>query len=271
MLVVSLLLLSFVVHVALVSGLQHQRDQRLAYDELRTTLAKAETPIGQLGVDETMTPLGTPIALLQIPALDLEEVVMEGTTGEVLRSGAGHRRDSVFPGQAGTSIVLGRQLGYGGPFGDLTRLQPGNEIRVTTGQGEHSYRVLGLRRAGDPLPTSLTADQGRLELQTADGLAMFPSGVLYVDAELMTSTQQTPSRVLGTAALPADELAMGQQQRGWSAMFVALIFFVAAGVGVWWLWRTWGRWQAWVIGVPLLLCLGVVVADATMDALPNLL
>lgn len=270
-LTVSLLLLGFVVHVALFSGLQHHRAQTLAYGDLRTSLAKAETPVGQLDLTETLVPAGTPVALLQIPALGLSEVVQEGSTAHVLRAGPGHRRDSVMPGQAGTAVILGRQLSYGGPFGDLSRLTPGDEITVTTGQGTSTYTVFGLRRAGDPMPEALRAGTGRLELMTADGLPLFPSGVLHVDAELTSDVLETPTKVMGYPALPVAERAMGQDSSAWFLAFFALVFFIAAAIGTWWLWTSWGRWQAWLVGLPLLVALGVACADAAMNALPNLL
>ena len=271
MLCVSLMLLAFVAHVAVFSTFQHHRAQTIAYNDLRVSLANAETAVGQLADEDVMVALGTPVALLEAPAIGLSEVVLEGTTGQVLRSGIGHRRDSVMPGQAGTAVILGRQTTYGGPFAQIYRLRPGDTVTITTGQGINTYRVFGLRRAGDPLPAARTGDQGRLELQTADGLALFPSGVLYVDAELVTDAQATPSRVMAYAALPPDERAMGQNRDGWFLTFFVLVFFTLAGLGVWWLWTSWGRWHAWVIGLPLLLALGVAAADTAMDALPNLL
>ncbi|MET0954939.1 MAG: sortase [Cryobacterium sp.] len=270
-LTVSLLLVGFVAHVALFSVFQHNRAQDLSYHELRTSLAKAETPVGQLDLDAELVTAGTPVALLQIDAIGLSEVVAEGTTGETLRTGAGHRRDSVMPGQAGTAVVLGRQATYGGPFGALSQLQPGDDIVVTTGQGTSTYQVFALRRAGDPLPEPLRAKAGRLELMTADGLALFPSGVLHVDAELTSKVQTTPTKVLAYPALPPAERAMGQDSGGWFNSFFVLVFFVASALGLWWLWTRWGRWQAWLIGVPVLLVLGVTAADTVMNALPNLL
>ncbi|WP_369371259.1 sortase [Promicromonospora sp. Populi] len=268
---ISLLLVAFVAHTALFSAAQHSRAQVLAYDELRTTLAKAETPVGQLDLNGELVEAGSPVALLSIPAIGVSEVVAESSTSQVLRSGPGHRRDSVLPGQAGTSVILGRQLTYGGPFGGLDRLVPGDEIRVTTGQGEHVFRVFGLRHAGDPLPKPLAPGQGRLELMTADGLELFPSGVLHVDAQLVSDLQETPTKVLAEPALPDEEREMAGDDGAWYIAFFVLVFFVAAGIGLWWLWTSWGRWHAWLIGVPVLLALGVTCADIVMDALPNLL
>ncbi|MDQ0648233.1 sortase A [Microbacterium natoriense] len=270
-LIVSLLLLSFVTHAVLLSGAQHHRAQTLAYAELRSALAKAEVPVGQLESEDRLVLAGTPVALIEASAIGLSEVVMEGTTSEVMRTGPGHRRDSVMPGQAGTSVILGRQSTYGGPFAQINRLAPGDDIVITTGQGTHTYRVIGLRRAGDPTPEPVRRGEGRLELQTADGLALFPSGVLYVDAELISPVQETPSRVLAYPALPPEERAMGQNTAVWFVAFFLFVFFVGAAIGVVWLWRNWGRRHAWLIAVPVLLLLGVGVADAAMNALPNLL
>lgn len=274
----SVLLLSFVAHAAVFSAFQHYRGQTIAYEELRDSLAKGTAPVNQIQVEQgqstedgTMNPIGTPIALLEAPSIGLSEVVLEGSSSDTLRAGIGHRRDSVMPGQAGKSVVLGRQSTYGGPFSQIYRLTPGDEIRVTTGQGESTYRVLGLRRAGDPVPAAPTGKQGRLELQTADGLALFPSGVLHVDAELTTTAKAPGARFMGYPALPDAERAMGANPSAWFTAFFLFVFLAAAAAAVIWLWRSWGRWQAWLIGVPLILALGVATADVVIGALPNLL
>ncbi|MFD0572399.1 sortase [Kitasatospora gansuensis] len=62
---------------------------------------------------------------MEIPQLGLREVIREGSTGEVLAAGPGHRRDTAMPGQAGSSVLLGRQAGFGGPFGSIGQLRTG--------------------------------------------------------------------------------------------------------------------------------------------------
>ena len=59
--------------------------------------------------------------------------------------------------------------------------------------------------------------------------------------------------------------------KGNSLIIQGIVFFTAAGIGMWWLWTRWGRWHAWLVGVPVLVALGVVTADIVMNALPNLL
>jgi LPXTG-site transpeptidase (sortase) family protein len=266
-----MLLLAFVGHAAVVSGLQHRRAQLVAYDSLRVTLAKAETPVGQLDYAGNMVEPGTPIALLEIPAIGLTEVIREGTTAQVLRGGVGHRRDSATPGQAGTAVLLGRHTTYGGPFGKLAFLVPGDTITLTTGQGVHTYRAVALRRAGDRLPAPLRAGQGRLELMTADGPALFATDILHADAELVSEVQPAAAKVMAYPALPTTEQAMGQDTSALFSAFFGLVFFAAAGIGLWWLWRTWGRWHAWLVGAPVVLALGIACSDTIINALPNLL
>lgn len=270
-LVLSVLLLGFVAHVALFGILQHARNQASGYNELRTSLAKAETPLGQLDLNKRLVAPGTPIALITIPKIGLSEVVRQGTSSDVTRLGVGHRRDTVLPGQEGTSILFGRQSAYGGPFGSLTALVPGDTISVTTGQETHTFTVFGLRRAGDPLPQTLAANAGRLELVTADGLPLASSGVLYVDASLKGKPSETPAVVFGERALDPNEQVMATDTSGWLPLLFTFQWLVVAAVVTRWLVQKWGRWQTWIVAAPVLLVLGATTADCAMALLPNLI
>ncbi|MFC6356687.1 sortase domain-containing protein [Luethyella okanaganae] len=270
-LAVSALLLAMVAHIVLVGALQHSRTQAVAYNDLRSSLANAVTPVGQLDFEGNLVALGTPVALISIPSLGLQEVVRQGTTGEILRGGPGHSVDSVMPGQAGTSILLGRQSSYGGPFGALQKLAPGAEISIVTGQGTSTYAVFGMRRGGDPLPDPLGKGEGRLQLVTADGPALLPTGVLYVDAQLTSTVMATPSAVMLASALLASQKPMAMNPDAWPGVFFSLQWLVATCLLVLWLRRRWGGWQTWIVGVPLVLALAVATADAFASALPNLL
>ncbi len=271
MLALTVLLLSFVAYATTFSWLQYNRAQTLEYSELRSSLAQATTPVGQLDNNGDLVAPGTPIALLNIPALGISQVVSEGTTGSDLRSGPGHRRDTVMPGQAGISVIMGRQTTFGGPFGSINQLVPGNTITVTTGQGLNTFRVIDVRHQNDPQPTGIPTVGGRLELITADGLPLAPVGGLYVDAELVSKVQTTPSLVMSYPALPDEERAMGQDPAAWGVAGAAFALFLAVGLVLAWLWRAWGRRQTWLIGVPVAVVLAATVADQVLNALPNLI
>jgi sortase A len=269
--VVAGLLLGFVGHVTGVGVLQHLRSQHLLHEELRTSLAKAETPLGQLDFNEKLVPFGTPIGTITIPSIGISEVIVQGTRPSDLTAGPGHRRDSVYPGQAGTSVIMGRQTTYGGPFGTLKDLAPGDKISVVTGQGTQKFTVFGIRRDGDPLPEALAPDKGRLELVTADGLPLTPSGALHVDAALDSKVQETPSPVFTKEVLDPSELALADDSGSWFATFFWMQWLIVGAVALRWARSRWGVWQTWIIGIPLMLALGAATADSAISTLANLL
>jgi sortase A len=278
--ILGFLLLGFVADLTLFGTLRHYRDQQVAYASFRKTLAEGTAPTGQLTAKGKLVAIGTPVALLDIPEISVHEVVFEGTAAGVLESGPGHRRDTVLPGQVGTSVVMGRQAAFGGPFGLLGRLRNGDLLTVTTGQGVNQYRVLDVRRAGDPLPGPLPAGHGRLTLITAAGRTLAPNGVLRVDADLLAScasakvcapVASTPSLVVGSSALTEAEGVM----KGDASVWITLVLWtqaliVAAGAFVW-LRMRWGRWQSWLVGIPVLGVIGIALGNDVAQLLPNLL
>ncbi|QIQ02172.1 sortase [Streptomyces liangshanensis] len=266
--VLAAVLLGFVASLTVVGHLQHARDQEVAHDELRKQLALGTAPVGQRTYDNKPLALGAPVALLRIPVLGLREVVAEGTTSGVLMSGPGHRRDSVLPGQAGTSLIMGRQWGYGSPFVHLDRLPTGAVIEVTTGQGKAVYRVTGVRRPGDPLPPAIGAGGGRLTLITATGEAYTPSGLLRVDAELTSPVQPAPPR---SGRIDEAEEALAGESGAWLSVFLRCQLLLAAALLTVWAHRVWGRWQTWICAVPVLAAAGLAVASSATRLLPNLL
>ncbi|MBB5869910.1 LPXTG-site transpeptidase (sortase) family protein [Allocatelliglobosispora scoriae] len=271
--IVAALLLGFLANLVLMGRLQHARDQKVAYADVRKEFANATAPVGPVDEGGRLLALGRPVAVLQIPQLGLREVVFEGTTAGVLASGPGHRRDTVLPGQSGTSVIMGRRAAFGGPFADLTGLIRGDVFQVYTGQGPtaHDYRVLGVRFAGDPAPPALTAGQGRLTLLTADGPAFFPSGLVRVDAELISRVQPTPRRAVTPAMLAGSEKALAGDPDEWIGIVLfGQALLLIAGAMMWARMR-WGRRQAWLAGAPILIGLGIAVADRAAYLLPNLM
>lgn len=272
-LLLSAILLGFVAHVSLVGSLQHARSQYTLYQDLRTSLALATSPLGQLDVDGVLVPDGTPIGFITIETstFTLNEVFVQGTTGATLAQGPGHRRDTVMPGQEGTSVIMGRQATFGGPFGALSLLRPGDEITVTTGQGESTFEVIGLRREGELLPLALDEGEGRLELVTADGSPLLPTGALHVDANLVGETFEAPSPVFTKEVLDPSEFAMATDVSGLLPTLFWGQLLLASVLALRWVRSRWGMWQTWIITIPLLLALGAATASAAMTLLPNLL
>jgi sortase A len=269
--IVAALVFTFIATVALLGPVRHARDQQTAFATFRFQLGNATAMVNQLGDDGKPQPIGTPMAVLDIPQIGLREVVFEGTTSGVLRSGPGHRRDTPLPGQAGTSVIFGRQAGYGGPFGHIDQLRRGEVFSVTTGQGRSLYRIIGLRRAGDPQAPVLAADKGRMTLITAAGERFVPQGVVRVDADLVSPVQPAGPRPITATSLPPAEAAMSGDSSVWVVILLLSQALLLASLAVAWARTRWGRVQVWVAGMPVLLALAVALSDQVACLLPNLL
>jgi LPXTG-site transpeptidase (sortase) family protein len=270
LLMVVVLSLSLFVQLVFVSSLQQSSSQERAFDRFRADLAAGVAPVGPADSSGVELALGTPVAYVEIPEIGVRQVVVEGTTSGALLAGPGHRRDTPLPGQVGTSVLLGRRAAYGGPFAEIRKLEPGDLVRVTTGQGEFEYEVLGVRFEGDPVPAPVASGSSRLVLATADGRPFLPDGVVRVDADLVGTAVGGPPRSVTAATLPDSEQAMGTDTSMLWALLLWLQALIMLSVAAVWAWHRWGRAQAWVVFVPALLLVGLAAAGQVARLLPNL-
>ena len=261
-LILGAVLVGFATWLGAGSRLSYDRAQHEAFASFRVELAQATPPTGP-------TPMGSPVAVLAIPQIGLNAVVLEGTTGSVLEKGPGLLRDTPLPGQRGVSVIMGRQAAYGGPFGRISNLNPGAIFTVTTGQGVSRYRVLDVRRPGDPVPP--VSAGGGLILVTAGGYPFVPTGVLDVDAHLISAPKAPLAMVISAADLSPGEQALGVDTAARVPMVLWSEALILAGVGLSWLGSRWGRWQTRIVAVPVVIYLGAAVADQVARLLPNLM
>lgn len=261
--------LSLALELLVVSSLQHRAAQQRAFEQLRKELAEGRAPLSPNDSYGRPLPSATPVALLVIPSIHVHEVVGEGTSSAALMSGPGHRRGTPLPGQAGTSVILGRQAAYGGPFKHLSRLRVGQQITVTTGEGMAKYQVIKIRHAGDLAPAPVASGQGRLMLITARGTPFLPSGTLRVDADLMTPV--VPPSPAATAATPWSERVMGSDTSSLWALVLWLQVLIVIAIGIVWSWHRWGRQQTWIVFFPVTALVGLIASEQFLKLLPNLL
>jgi sortase A len=85
--------------------------------------------------------LGEGIAVIQIPKIGVNSVVVEGVEVEDLKKGPGHYPETALPGQLGNVVVSGHRTTYGAPFYRLDELEEGDEIVVFDATGPFRYRV----------------------------------------------------------------------------------------------------------------------------------
>jgi sortase A len=79
---------------------------------------------------------GSVVARIQIPAIGVDQFVVEGTGEGDLAKGPGHYTGTALPGQAGNVSIAGHRTTYGAPFNNLDRLSPGAHIMLTSASGE---------------------------------------------------------------------------------------------------------------------------------------
>lgn len=266
---IAIVCLWMAAQLLLLGSISQHRAQDLLYDELRYVLAGPPDKAPPMG---PVVPVGDPVALLTIPSLGVEQVVVEGTASGDLLAGPGHRRDTVLPGQVGTSVVYGRAASYGAPFADLPELRAGEEIEVVGAQGTTTFTVLGVRRAGDPLPQPVAEGAARLTLVTAEGSgrlgAIAPESVVYVDADATEGFPAPPGR---PAVVPESEKAMAADEGALPLLALCLALLLALTLGVVAARQRWSTVLVWVVASPLAIALSWASTDVVMRLLPNLI
>jgi len=265
------LLFGFLLNLVLFSELQQAIAQTQLRGQFAEQLEAGTAPIGEGTFENVLLSDGDPVARIEIPAIAVDQIVVQGTAAGTLKKGPGHRRDSALPGQPGYTVILGRMTTYGGPFARIQELAPGEAISLITGQGEHVYRVIGVRYAGDLAPPPPGAGQSRLVLETARGAPFMPSGVIRVDADLVSPAQPAGLRQTTFWQLPLADKELASDTRTVWALVFTLQFFVLAGAGATYSLRLVGRAKTWVVFFPVLLLAGLLVADQLTLLLPNLM
>jgi len=269
--IVAALLVGFILNLTVLSHLQHFVGQQQAGNILREELLAGTAPVSEGDFNDVLLANGAPVAILDIPTIGLHEVVVEGTSSGDLKNGAGHRRDTVLPGQVGMSYIMGRAAAYGGPFGRIQELAPGDRFSVFTGQGKQTFTVIGVRYAGDSAPSPPRPGEARLVLESARGPAFLPTGVVRVDAQRVGEGEDPGLRQTSYTTLPAQHKAMATDTTTAWALVFALQFFVVAELAAVWTFRRIGAQKMWVVFAPVLLLAGLFVADQVTRFLPNLL
>jgi sortase A len=92
---------------------------------------------------------GDAIGRITIPAIGVNEYVVEGTDTVSLRKGPGHYPSTPMPGERGTAAIAGHRTTYGAPFRRLDKLKRGNRITLDMPYGRFVYHVERLKIVDD--------------------------------------------------------------------------------------------------------------------------
>ncbi len=85
---------------------------------------------------------GDPLTRFQIPKLGVDTIVVQGTSLEALKAGAGHYPSTPLPGANGNVAIAGHRTTYGRPFNRVDQLKVGDTIILSTPDGKkYTYKV----------------------------------------------------------------------------------------------------------------------------------
>lgn len=109
-------------------------------NEQKALAAELQTQWTSNVVEETPN-LGEGVALIKIPTIGVDRVVVEGVGVPDLKKGPGHYPGTAMPGQIGNTVISGHRTTYGAPFNRLDELKVGDEIIVYDQTGPFKYIV----------------------------------------------------------------------------------------------------------------------------------
>ena len=88
---------------------------------------------------------GAAIARLRIPALGVDEIVVNGTDTASLKRGPGRYLGSAMPGEGELVYIAGHRTTYGAPFSRIDHLRKGDRVFLELPYGRFEYAVTGYR------------------------------------------------------------------------------------------------------------------------------
>lgn len=88
-------------------------------------------------------PVGDGLTTLKLPKIGLSVLVVEGTTPDALRAGAGHYQQTPLPGEAGNVGIAGHRTTYGRPFNRLDEMAAGDLAVLETPLATYTYKAVG--------------------------------------------------------------------------------------------------------------------------------
>lgn len=152
----------------------------------------ASTDLKQAYEQRTLTD-GDPLTRIKIPAIDVDTVVVEGTSSSALRAGAGHYPSTPLPCENGNVAIAGHRTTYGKPFNNLDRLKNGDVIILETPIGSCTYEIVVAPTITAPTNLAIVANDSTQQLLTLT--TCHPKGSaakrLYVQAKLTKGLGQS--------------------------------------------------------------------------------
>lgn len=238
-----------------------------------TTATTPSTDVETVPVDGIVPPApGEVVGRITIPTIGSDWYFVEDTDLRYLKEGPGHFLGTRYPGQAGNAALAGHRTTYGAPFHRIDELQPGDEIQVSTLQGEFTYRVLSAGELSEHMPFDVEPGQedaghfiigprdswilddygdNRLTLMACHPKYSARQRIVTV-GELVDEPAPTPEELPEREDAAFDDLAGGDRSKLWPAILWG-VAAAAVWLTFWLLGKVWRRWPAYLIGTPIFL------------------
>jgi sortase A len=264
----GVLILLFVAYQLWGTGIRTAQAQNQLEKDFEETLAGAEesttTTLGDPSTTTTTVPgepetvptiapvaEGEATAQIEIPEIGVDKIVVEGVSLADLKKGPGHYPETPLPGQEGNAAIAGHRTTYGAPFHRLDELEPGDDIVVTTVQGEFTYKVSETLIVS-PSQVEVLEDKGDNRLTLTACHPKYSARQRIVVVAKLAPNEVAQPRTTRSEAAPTPESLDdidGEGAPAWPAIVLgilcAAIWFVA-----WWVGRRWRKWPAYLIGFP---------------------
>jgi sortase A len=205
---------------------------------------------------------GEPVAIIRIPRIGVDKVVVEGTSTADLRKGPGHYAGMPLPGQIGNAGIAGHRTTYGAPFADLDQLLQGDLVQVETLAGTFDYIVSEPPFVVDPSDTQVleqTPTEATLTLTTCNPKYSARQRLIVKASYDLRANQPQPQAPPPQTQNVVD-IDAGLSGEHTSRTPTVLWGLIVAGVGlVWWLvFHRYARWTTWIVGaIPFVVVLFV--------------
>ncbi|MEX2658057.1 MAG: class E sortase [Acidimicrobiales bacterium] len=224
-------------------------------------------------------PEGEAIAIIRIPRIGVDKAVVEGVSVDALKKGPGHYPGTPLPGEPGNAAIAGHRTTYGAPFGDLGELQEGDEILVTTREGEFRYLVDRISIVSPSQVDVLDpSEEAKITLTTCHPKysareRLIVTGVLAgdpisappttepdepapeepaepeePDAPEEEGTEDDPVLIESPPSLDDPSLAGDPSARGPAAAWGGATALIA--LAAWFVGARWRRWPSYLLGLP---------------------
>jgi sortase A len=203
----------------------------------------------------------------------LHQAVVEGSTAADLQLGPGLVAGTSIPGDPGNAIIAGRRVSFGGPFGGIGGLKPGDQIDVTDGAGKFVFSVTSITSVSQTAVTAPSYSPSWLTLVTSNS-SWVPSGKLVVMARITSRPATGDRKALhgGSSqthyALPsfAGDAASGGLALLWSLALVGILGLMVLSI------RRWRQpWVSWLLAAPILLACALFACESLARCLPSTL